>query len=211
MREKPSSHEKTGKTEKTRDSSFLYSSMTTPAVLSHDVFHVYLHKLKSPEMYTFDVHRADDPTMPADLDDDDQLNRWLREFFRQNYAHNFAPLVCDECAHRIDSHIENPRLFLDVHGYSPDRTAMAWVSVVCSDQKCAKAVERAHDERVIADLNLKETLMTPDPIDMCQICEEKHTQLKHCGQCGRRSYCSAQCQRWDWPTHRLVCVKKGKK
>ena len=45
--------------------------------------------------------------------------------------------------------------------------------------------------------------------DFCQYhaCRklDSYVQLKVCAKCSRQSYCSAECQRKDWPTHKEDC------
>lgn len=38
----------------------------------------------------------------------------------------------------------------------------------------------------------------------CVICSSKST--KHCQQCNSACYCSKECQKKDWPTHKLICA-----
>src|SRR5436190_14345367 len=38
---------------------------------------------------------------------------------------------------------------------------------------------------------------------LCSMCNASHTQL--CSRCLSSRYCSPDCQRADWPTHKLLC------
>ena len=40
---------------------------------------------------------------------------------------------------------------------------------------------------------------------VCAGCGEKEKKLGACGACGVVRYCSAACQRGDWPAHKRVC------
>ncbi|XP_032818954.1 N-lysine methyltransferase SMYD2 isoform X1 [Petromyzon marinus] len=39
----------------------------------------------------------------------------------------------------------------------------------------------------------------------CDHCFARKDKLSHCGKCKQAYYCNAQCQRADWPSHRLDC------
>jgi len=44
----------------------------------------------------------------------------------------------------------------------------------------------------------------------CTVCEKGDTEsapLKKCGKCKEIYYCSAECQKQDWPAHRRYCGK----
>jgi len=44
----------------------------------------------------------------------------------------------------------------------------------------------------------------------CKVCEKGDTEsapLKKCGKCTEIYYCSAECQKQDWPAHRRYCGK----
>ena len=45
------------------------------------------------------------------------------------------------------------------------------------------------------------------PQSRCNICFAKDN-LKFCSQCKTITYCSAECQKKDWPKHKTYCVKK---
>ncbi|CAM6113755.1 unnamed protein product [Calypogeia fissa] len=42
-----------------------------------------------------------------------------------------------------------------------------------------------------------------NPPVLCTICDSNGTQF--CTQCRTLRYCSKECQRIDWPTHKLLC------
>jgi hypothetical protein len=50
------------------------------------------------------------------------------------------------------------------------------------------------------------------PLRVCRVCSRTHmlgepqTPLMACGQCRKTFYCSRQCQKKDWKTHKLDCV-----
>lgn len=44
------------------------------------------------------------------------------------------------------------------------------------------------------------------PIGYCRSCDGPG--IKKCGQCQLVRYCSVECQRKDWPNHKLICSKK---
>ena len=39
----------------------------------------------------------------------------------------------------------------------------------------------------------------------CARCYAVRQEMKRCGRCKKTIYCDAQCQRADWPSHKLVC------
>ena len=45
------------------------------------------------------------------------------------------------------------------------------------------------------------------PGTYCQTCL-KRNNLKYCSKCKRITYCSAECQKKDWPIHKKSCNKK---
>ena len=40
----------------------------------------------------------------------------------------------------------------------------------------------------------------------CSKCSKSLQRLQYCGKCSIVTYCSKECQRADWPTHKLVCT-----
>ncbi|CAI7810115.1 unnamed protein product [Closterium sp. NIES-53] len=44
----------------------------------------------------------------------------------------------------------------------------------------------------------------------CSKVEGAGVQLKLCSRCGKAAYCSRECQKADWPSHKLTCQPKGK-
>lgn len=44
-------------------------------------------------------------------------------------------------------------------------------------------------------------------MDSCQVCNITDIKLACCGKCKASKYCSIDCQRKDWPTHKLICNK----
>ncbi|KAJ7629306.1 hypothetical protein B0H17DRAFT_550356 [Mycena rosella] len=42
--------------------------------------------------------------------------------------------------------------------------------------------------------------------ELCPICL-KHTGLRRCAKCKHTSYCSTKCQKSDWPSHKIACLK----
>ncbi len=43
--------------------------------------------------------------------------------------------------------------------------------------------------------------------EYCKVCFKAECQMKHCGACKTAKYCSIECQRADWPAHKLLCKK----
>jgi hypothetical protein len=43
--------------------------------------------------------------------------------------------------------------------------------------------------------------------DICSVCGNTNKKLKYCGRCHNKKYCSPECQKKDWPSHKLVCKK----
>ncbi|KAL8917654.1 MAG: hypothetical protein Q9208_007835 [Pyrenodesmia sp. 3 TL-2023] len=46
-----------------------------------------------------------------------------------------------------------------------------------------------------------------NPASLCDNCNKPSTQLKNCAACGKAKYCSKDCQRTAWKTHKLQCKK----
>ncbi|KAJ7078545.1 hypothetical protein B0H15DRAFT_924770 [Mycena belliarum] len=48
-----------------------------------------------------------------------------------------------------------------------------------------------------------------EKLERCHACSKtpKSPTLKLCAACGERSYCSATCQKKDWPSHKVICGK----
>ena len=46
--------------------------------------------------------------------------------------------------------------------------------------------------------------------DVCNCCDAPCEQLRRCSRCQVATYCSQQCQRWDWEHHKTACnrIKK---
>ncbi len=47
------------------------------------------------------------------------------------------------------------------------------------------------------------------PVDTC-VCCHKQTMPKRCTRCAQAVYCSVECQKKDWSSHKLVCKKQMK-
>jgi hypothetical protein len=46
---------------------------------------------------------------------------------------------------------------------------------------------------------------------MCDNCKKFHLSIQRCARCRLAWYCSAECQKEDWPTHKHVCAEEEKK
>lgn len=46
-----------------------------------------------------------------------------------------------------------------------------------------------------------------EPIKDCKNCGEREKELLKCSRCKKVYYCGADCQRKNWPTHKLTCSK----
>lgn len=46
---------------------------------------------------------------------------------------------------------------------------------------------------------------------MCDNCKKFHLVIQRCARCRMAWYCSQQCQKADWPTHKHVCSEEEKK
>jgi len=44
-------------------------------------------------------------------------------------------------------------------------------------------------------------------MNSCQVCNIINVKLLSCGKCKTARYCSINCQREDWPQHKLTCNK----
>ena len=45
--------------------------------------------------------------------------------------------------------------------------------------------------------------------EICSNCQKSSSQMKRCSRCRESFYCCAQCQRDDWPVHKLTCGKQS--
>ena len=54
-------------------------------------------------------------------------------------------------------------------------------------------------------MNYPEVPEPPGSVIRCSSCNTKVGTLKFCAKCRRIQYCSRDCQRKAWPTHKLVC------
>lgn len=46
---------------------------------------------------------------------------------------------------------------------------------------------------------------------MCDYCKKYFLHIQRCGRCRIAWYCSRECQKMDWSTHRHVCAAEEKK
>jgi hypothetical protein len=72
---------------------------------------------------------------------------------------------------------------------------------VCRDRGDAELIAHARDVRASAT----------ELVEDCVVCFKKPLPgkaFKKCGRCRARPYCSLECQRADWPTHKLSCVSE---
>ena len=46
-----------------------------------------------------------------------------------------------------------------------------------------------------------------EPTKDCKNCGEKEKELLKCSRCKKVYYCGADCQRKNWPSHKLICSK----
>ena len=56
----------------------------------------------------------------------------------------------------------------------------------------------------------REICVTTDPglisfSPRCEACGKKHTRMRTCSECHQVHYCSQDCQRDHWPTHKVLC------
>jgi len=68
-----------------------------------------------------------------------------------------------------------------------------------------------------SDLEMEEFLeatrnlnIQPTPkqqVECCTTCKQPSSDLKRCARCKSSKYCSVKCQRSDWNTHKLSCVR----
>lgn len=72
-----------------------------------------------------------------------------------------------------------------------------YILILCS-RKCFKKCKKSH----INDTSLKPALL-------CGVCKKEFPELKRCSQCKRTYYCSSECQKADWKSHKSVCSPIG--
>ncbi len=77
------------------------------------------------------------------------------------------------------------------------------LATVCSRDECTVATDRALAEIFKSDRDLVPTLAD---CFVCHAWPEMDKPFKQCSRCKARSYCSVECQRKDWATHRVACV-----
>lgn len=108
-----------------------------------------------------------------------------------------VPWICGNCDARINpSH----KLMCDACKY------MYYCSV-----KCQK--ENWSDHKKECKQICMERKYNPDSEEAkytCCLCFKRSIkEMNHCAACKKYRYCSAKCQKKDWPAHKKICVKTG--
>lgn len=82
----------------------------------------------------------------------------------------------------------------------------------CREPDCRKATKkrlhaliRTFSERMGAEIK-----RLPDA-KTCSICDKLVAQVQYCSGCRKMAYCSRDCQKLDWPTHKATCERIDKK
>ena len=61
------------------------------------------------------------------------------------------------------------------------------------------------------NLNIQPTRKQPEiplqPVECCTMCQQPGRDLKRCARCKAVKYCSVECQRSNWSTHKLSCIR----
>ncbi|KAI0748202.1 hypothetical protein C8Q80DRAFT_724437 [Daedaleopsis nitida] len=108
-------------------------------------------------------------------------------------------------------HLETPRL-------------IAYVHFVCSmdESHVLEGLRESHDMMNLVNMGMLGPFPTsfpdrqPDAVyplaGSCACCKRdetanQETGLKKCGKCKLTRYCSVECQKQDWPRHKVTCEK----
>jgi len=115
------------------------------------------------------------------------------------------PFQCVACGKRATTMVDNFAVIPDLD--EPEITSH-WIPV-CAREWCGLQAERQGQEG--KQLNLQKSQGSMTDLNPCTVCGATQG-TSHCGGCRVSVYCSARCQRMDWPSHKRSCkafVQKG--
>ena len=73
--------------------------------------------------------------------------------------------------------------------------------------------DASSDSASIHESQVDPTQVGPEPVPECQTCkkpESESTPLKRCARCHQTRYCSRDCQKAEWKTHKKACATSRK-
>lgn len=91
---------------------------------------------------------------------------------------------------------------LVVVNHKPDDMEIVIDNTVMNKYFCSKKCSNKYSRLVSA-------IPEFEAKSLCTVCEDAvpRDKMKFCGACRNKSYCSRECQKKDWPRHKLVCGK----
>ncbi len=151
--------------------------------------HHYEHVFSYPAPDCF-VNRA--PTLEEETDLAVELNK---AHCQQILA--ARPFQCVGCGGKPEKLMEAPHLFLKDPA---DLVVVSYPVPMCHDRQCAVACTQLVQQQ----LHMINEETGWHFISKCLVCG-KTEQIRTCGRCKAARYCSAGCQRLDWPYHKKAC------
>ncbi len=108
------------------------------------------------------------------------------------------PFQCVACGTRATTMVDNFAVIPDED--KPEITSH-WIPV-CARERCGLQAKRQGQEGKQLNLPISQGAMTD--LNPCTVCGATHG-TSHCGRCRISVYCSARCQKMDWPFYKSSC------
>ena len=126
----------------------------------------------------------------------------LQQSYLRLLNHQEGPFTCVVCGQTSD-------LFRTSTIYFP---ACIMDFVFCScEGRCEIAAALLRDQmvlRFVREFGHGEQANLPFRVEMCLTCGQQHG-ISCCARCKQASYCSRNCQKMDWPRHKLDCQARS--
>lgn len=71
----------------------------------------------------------------------------------------------------------------------------------------AQSESKSREKGTATDKEKKNLVMLNFEYNTCQNCGRKAPGMKMCGQCGKGTYCSRDCQKQNWKQHKVDCLE----
>ncbi len=78
--------------------------------------------------------------------------------------------------------------------------------IAAYQMKISEVMKNAEELNLVKHMNIRIGNLRNTFTEMCNTCNETECKIRACSRCHIIKYCSKNCQRLDWPNHKLICV-----